>query len=195
MKPFAIKHPSRRVLLAALAGTLSLWGSSAWAAFPDKPIRFIVPFAAGSGTDVVARILANVLEPSVGVPVVVDNKPGAGAMLGAKMLSKGFPDGYTVGMTSSATHSASPYLYAHVPFDPVKGFVHVTNMVGAPFVLAVADNFERDFAEFKAKAKSCKLSYGYGSSTSQVAASTFATLSNIEALPVPLRASRPQSRI
>jgi tripartite-type tricarboxylate transporter receptor subunit TctC len=180
------------LLASALVGLGTLVGSSAWAAFPDKPVKFLVPFAAGSGTDVAARILAVALEPSLGVPVVVENRPGAGGMLGSEMLSKAAPDGYTVGITSSATHSASPYLYSVVPYDPLKGFVHVTNMVGSPMMLVVADGFASDFAEFNAKAKSGKLTFGYGSSTSQVAAGTFAALDKIDALPVPYK-GQPQA--
>jgi len=182
----------RRAFLTALAGAAALGGSPAWAAFPEKPVRFIVPFGAGSGTDMVARILSPLLEASLGVPVVVENRPGAGGMLGSDMLSKAAPDGYTVGITSSATHSASPFLYASVPYDPIKGFVHITNVVGSPMVLVVQDGFATDFADFRAKARLGTLSYGYGSSTSQVAAGTFAGLAKIEALSVPYK-SQPQA--
>lgn len=169
-----------------------LFGHSALAVFPERPIRFIVPFSAGSGTDVTARIIVTALEPSLGVPIVVENRPGAGGILGTELLSRALPDGYTVGMTSSATHSASPFLYSSVPYDPITSFVHVTNMLSSPMMLAVVDGFANDLATFITKAKPGELTFGYGSSTSQVAAETFAKLSKIKVLPIPYK-SQPQA--
>lgn len=103
-------------------------------AYPTKPIRLVVPFGPGGFTDVVARILGQKLGESLGQGVVIENKPGAGSMIGTDFVAKAAPDGHTLVIVSS-THVISPWIYKNVPYDPIKGFVPVTKLVDSPYVL------------------------------------------------------------
>lgn len=107
-----------------LIGTTALVSASANArgdvAWPTKPIRAIVPFAPGGGVDVVARILCGRLEAMLGQPLVIENKGGAGSILGTEVLAKAAPDGYTIGFTTVASHTINPMLYRKLPYDPDK---------------------------------------------------------------------------
>lgn len=105
-------------------------------AYPVKPLRMIVPNSPGSATDTVARIIALRLAPRLGQPVLVENRGGAGGMIGSDIVAKAAPDGYTIGLVSG-THTVNPSLYAKMPFDPVKDFAPVTMLATAPFVLMV----------------------------------------------------------
>lgn len=127
-------RPTRRRLLCALALALpaSLVQAQAW---PSKPIRIVVPFAAGGTTDILARALAPELQRALGQPVVVDNKPGAGGNLGAAEVAKSPPDGYTMLMGTVGTHGINAALYPKLPYDPIKDFVPVTLVAGVPNVL------------------------------------------------------------
>ncbi|MGA0612079.1 tripartite tricarboxylate transporter substrate binding protein [Caldimonas sp. KR1-144] len=127
-------RPTRRQLICALALALP----AAWAqaqAWPAKPIRIVVPFAAGGTTDILARALAPELQKALGQPVVVDNKPGAGGNLGAAEVAKSPADGYTLLMGTVGTHGINAALYPKLPYDPVKDFVPVTLVAGVPNVL------------------------------------------------------------
>jgi len=125
---------NRRRLLCALALALP----AAWAnaqAWPAKPIRIVVPFAAGGTTDILARALAPELQKALGQPVIVDNKPGAGGNLGAAEVAKSAPDGYTLLMGTVGTHGINAALYPKMPYDPIKDFVPVSLVAGVPNVL------------------------------------------------------------
>ena len=125
---------SRRSLMLALAAAAA---TPAFAQrFPDKPIRLVVPFAVGGGTDILARDLAPRLAEALGQPVVVENKGGAGGNLGADAVAKATPDGYTI-LFGSNTLSINAALYEKLPFDPVKSFVPVGTVATAPLVLVV----------------------------------------------------------
>ena len=131
------RHPTRRqVLLAAaapaLAPTLSL--AQAW---PAKPVRIVVPFAAGGTTDILARALAPELQRAFGQPFVVDNKPGAGGNSGAAEVAKAAPDGYTLLMGTVGTQAINPSLYPKMPYDAAKDFVPVTLVAGVPNVVVM----------------------------------------------------------
>ena len=133
----SIKLPThgiiRRSMLAILATFASLVCASAALAqgYPNKPIRFIVPYPPGGGTDVVARMLATKMSQSMGQSVVIDNKPGASTLLGTDMLAKAPPDGYTIGLYTTF----DPIFFPKLPFDPVKDFEPVTQLVAVPLVL------------------------------------------------------------
>ncbi|MCH1995480.1 tripartite tricarboxylate transporter substrate binding protein, partial [Achromobacter xylosoxidans] len=115
----------RRVLLggaAALAATLTL-GAPALAQttdFPTKPLRFVVPYPPGGPLDTMARMLAEKVRGSLGQPVVVENRSGAGGNIGADLVAKAPADGYTLVMGAVATHAINPWLFANLPYDPVK---------------------------------------------------------------------------
>ena len=106
-------------------------------AWPDKPVRIVVPFAAGGATDVVARLLGQRLSQDWKQPVIVDNRPGAGGNIGADVVAKSAPDGYTLLLASPAEVAINPFLYAQMPFDPEKDLLPVSKVASAPLVLVV----------------------------------------------------------
>jgi tripartite-type tricarboxylate transporter receptor subunit TctC len=132
---------SRRAWLAAAASALlpalAPGLVHAQAAWPTKPVRIVVPFAAGGTTDILARALAPELQRVFGQPFVVDNKPGAGGNLGAADVAKATPDGHTLLMGTVGTHGINQSLYPKLPYDPVKDFVPVTLVAGVPNVLVL----------------------------------------------------------
>jgi tripartite-type tricarboxylate transporter receptor subunit TctC len=136
-------QPNRRHLVrAALCITLALPAlaplpAAAQAAWPGKPVRFVVPFAAGGTTDILARSLAPELQKAFGQPFVVDNKPGAGGNTAAAEVAKAQPDGYTMLMGTVGTHAINAALYPKLPFDPVKDYAPVTLVAGVPNVLVL----------------------------------------------------------
>jgi len=130
----------RRHLLAAAAATaLPLLPTFARAqgTWPTKPVRIVVPFAAGGTTDILARAIAPELQRAFGQPFVVDNKPGAGGNSGAAEVAKSPPDGYTLLMGTVGTHAINPSLYPKMPYDHVKDFVPITLVAGVPNVLVM----------------------------------------------------------
>ena len=113
--------------MVVLAGTLAAAAENAWAQnWPSKPIRYIVPFAPGGTTDILARTIGEKLSVALGQPVVVENKAGAGGGLGADFTAKAAPDGYTIMGGTISTHAINASLYTNLPYDPVKDFVAVT---------------------------------------------------------------------
>jgi tripartite-type tricarboxylate transporter receptor subunit TctC len=131
-------------------------------AYPSKPIRFIIPYAVGGGTDILGRIVAQRLTERLGQQVLVDNRPGGGSILGSGILAQSNPDGYTM-MTANIAHGANPYLHKTLPYDTVKDFVPVTLMAVLPSVLAIHPSVPaRSVSEFiaYARANPGKLSYG-----------------------------------
>lgn len=113
-----------------------LAGAASAADYPDHPIRFIVPQAAGSATDNVARILASVIGPELGQPVIVDDRPGGALTLGLDLVAKSAPDGYTI-LVASSSFVVNPSLYARNPYDPFKDFAPITLAAASPNVIAV----------------------------------------------------------
>src|SRR5690348_9684086 len=105
--------------------------------YPSKPIHFVAPYPPGGPLDTVARLLARKVSESVGQPVIVENKPGAGGNIGAEFVAKSAPDGYTILMGAVATHAINPTLYSHIPYDPVKDFAPITQVASTPNVLVV----------------------------------------------------------
>lgn len=129
-------HLHRRHLLGLLTGLLPL-AAGAQGAWPGKPVRIVVPFAAGGTTDILARALAPELQRAFGQPFVVDNKPGAGGNSGAAEVAKAPGDGTTLLMGTVGTHAINPALYPKMPYDHVKDFVPVTLVAGVPNVLVM----------------------------------------------------------
>ncbi len=132
---------SRRQLMrsgAAAAAALAFAGSAiAQTAYPNRPIRLIVPFAAGGSTDLSARLVAEFAGRELGQPIVVENKGGAGGSVGMEQVAKSDPDGYTIGMATVSTHGSNPAVYPKLKYDPIKDFAPVTNVVAIPSVFAV----------------------------------------------------------
>jgi tripartite-type tricarboxylate transporter receptor subunit TctC len=136
-------------------------------AYPSKPIRIVVPYAAGGGIDVISRLVGEKLSQRLGQPVVIDNRPGGGTLLGAEQVAKSAPDGYTLMVTTDATMTINPYLYVKLPYDPVKDFAPITQMVFLNQLLlenpAVPAKNLKELIAY-AKANPGKLNYGsYGS--------------------------------
>ena len=127
----------KRPILAALAALACLAADPARAAWPEKPVRIVVPFAPGGATDVVARALGQRLSVVWKQQVIVENKPGAGGNIGADAVAKAAPDGYTLLLASPAEVAINAYLYAKMPFDPAKDLVPVSKAASAPLVLVV----------------------------------------------------------
>ena len=139
MRQTAMIAAALAAIMTAIAPTHTLAqasGASAATAYPNKPVRLIVPFAPGGFTDVVARILGQKLQAAMGQPFVIENKPGAGSTIGTDFVAKSAPDGYTLVMVSS-THAISPWIYKTMPYDPIKSFTVVGKLVDSAYVLLV----------------------------------------------------------
>ncbi len=180
-----------RATLAACA--LAIGATAALAqAYPSAPVTLVVPFAAGSGTDSVARAVASGLAARLKQPVVVDNKPGANAQVAAQFVAKAKPDGYTLFMTTNTSHSANPALYKNLKYDPIKDFTPVARVGELPFALAVHPALPvKTLAELLdyARANPGKLSYATPNSTSLVAMESIKHIARIDVLGVPYKSS------
>ena len=171
---------------------LALGAACAHAQYPDRAITFVVPFAAGSATDQLARALGTEVTRITKQPVVVDDKPGASGFIGAEVVKKAAPDGYTVFITTNTTHAANEHLYKKLPYDPVKDFAPVTALgKGGQIMIVNLDVPAQSVAEFiaLAKAKPGKISFGSGSSSSRVAGELFQQMAGIELLHVPYKSN------
>ena len=154
---------SRRALIntAALAAAASLAPRLARAAYPERPIRLIVPFVPGGAVDAVGRLLGNAMTAHLGQPVVIENRGGAGGVIGMETSAHAAPDGYTM-MVSHSGFAAMPGLYRKLPFDPVRDFAGIITAVSGIYVLVANPNAPfKSVAELitYAKANPGKLSY------------------------------------
>ncbi|MCC6193446.1 MAG: tripartite tricarboxylate transporter substrate binding protein [Burkholderiales bacterium] len=180
-----IKHITLAIAAAALCG-------AAHAEYPDKQFTFVVPFAAGSATDQLARSLGQEVTRITKQNVIVDNKPGASGFIGAEAAKKAAPDGYTVFITTNTTHAANEHLFKKIPYDPVKDYLPVTGLGKGGQIMIVNLNVPaKSVAEFIAFAKSKpgKVSFGSGSSSSRVAGEMFQQLAGVELLHVPYKSN------
>ncbi len=180
--------------VALLSCVFGITASAALAqAYPNKPIKLIVPFAPGGFTDVVARILGQKLSISLGQPFVIENKAGAGSTIGTDFVAKAAPDGYTLVMVST-THVISPAIYAKLPYDPIKSFTPVGKLVDSAYVLMVNPkvpvNSVADYIAL-AKAQPDKIHYassGNGSSQ-HLMGGMFAAMTGTKLIHVPYKGS------
>jgi len=124
-------------VIVALVVALTTSSATAGDSFPLRPVRLVVPFTAGSASDILARSISQRLSMRWGQPVVVDNRPGAGGTIGSALVAKARPDGYTL-VVVSAGHIANPALYPTLPYDTLKDFRGVTPLANLPSVLTVA---------------------------------------------------------
>jgi tripartite-type tricarboxylate transporter receptor subunit TctC len=161
-------------------------------AYPNKPITLVIPFAAGSGTDFVARTVAQKLSERLKQPVVVDNKAGASAQIAAQFVAKAAPDGYTLFMTTNTSHSANPWMFKTLNYDPIKDFTPIVRVGELPFALAINPkipaNTLQEFIDY-AKKTPGKLAYATPNSTSLVAMETIKNIAGLDIVAVPYKAS------
>lgn len=155
---------TRRFWLVALAA-LALPGAAQAQAYPGRPIRMVVPYAAGGAADITARVIAKEMARSLGVPVVVDNRGGANGNIGTDAVAKAAPDGYTVLFTASGPIVANHALYARLPYDPLKDLLPVSQATSYQYALVVASASPvRSVAQLVEHAKAAPGSASYGSS-------------------------------
>jgi tripartite-type tricarboxylate transporter receptor subunit TctC len=148
--------------LVAAALALASAAAVAQSAFPSKPIRFIVPFPAGGATDTITRVIAQKVAAELGQPVIVENRPGAGGAIGSETVAKSAPDGYTILMATTSTHSIGPALNPKTPYNVERDFAPVSQVAAATNVLLVAPNLGVDSVKALvalAKAKPGQLNY------------------------------------
>lgn len=185
----------RRALLGS-ASLAALATPLAAQSYPTRPIRFIVPFAAGAGVlDIMARLVGQHLGASLGQQVTIDNRPGAGGNVGAEVAAKATPDGYTMLMGAVAL-VVSPFLYARLPFDPLTDLVPVTQVNSAPLMLVVHPSLPvKSVAELiaYAKARPGQLNYGSGGvgATPFLATELFKSMAGVDVVHVPYKGGAP----
>lgn len=186
----------RRTLLsslAACAATAMLAPlAHAQADYPNRPLRLIVPFGAGGSTDMVARLLADKMGQVLGKAVVVENRGGAGGAIGADAIAKAAPDGYTIGMATVSTHGANPAIVTKLPYDALKDFAPITNVMAVPSVFVVHNSVPaKNMQEFIALAKANPGKYTFASpgtgSLGHANIENFMNLSGINLLHIPYK--------
>ena len=189
---------NRRILfaLAALAAATSLSMNTLAQTWPAKPVRIIVPYPPGGGNDNLARIFAQKLSEQLGQPFVVENRPGAGTLIGSEAAAKAPADGYTLLLSSIVTHALAPALYPKVPYDPIKDFVPITTLAIAPTVLIVNKDFHADSVKgLIALAKGAPGKYTFASggngTTPHISGEIFESMTGTDFLHVPYKGGGP----
>lgn len=181
--------------IAALALGLS-FGPAAAQTYPDRPIRLVVPFAAGGSTDIVARIIAAKMSEILKQQIVVENRAGAGGNAGAAAVARAAPDGYTVLMGTVATHAINPVLYTKMPYDPVKDFAPVSLLVNVPNVVVVHPSLNvKTVGELIALLKANPDKYEYASSgigtPLHLSGALFESMAGVKMVHVPYKGAGP----
>ncbi|MBX9699964.1 MAG: tripartite tricarboxylate transporter substrate binding protein, partial [Acetobacteraceae bacterium] len=182
----------RPLLLATLAAPAVARGQPSW---PERPIRWIVNFPPGGAADILSRALAEQIGGGLGQPIVVENRPGAGGMVGSDVVAKARGDAHLVMMSNAASHGIGPVLYRSVPYDPLVDFIHVALVGNFPSVLCVGEAVPaRTLAEFVALARDRGgLAYGSGGNgtMNHLTGALFARAAGIALTHVPYRGSAP----
>jgi len=186
--------------LAGIASFVSLPSIVAAQSWPERPIRYVVPYPPGGPLDLVARALAEKLDAALGQRVFVENKPGAGGNIGADLVAKAQPDGYTIVMGAVATHAINPYLYAKMPYDANADFAPITRIASVPNVLVMNPetaaklgvNGVADLVAY-AKRNPGKLNYASGSngSAGHLAGELLESMAGIAAVHIPYKGASP----
>jgi tripartite-type tricarboxylate transporter receptor subunit TctC len=162
--------------------------------WPDRPIRLIVPFPAGSSTDIIARIIGQKLGGSLGQQIVIENRAGASGNIGADAVAKAAPDGYTIGIATASTHAVAVSLGANLPYDPIKDFAPVAMLGSQPYVLVLYPGVPaRSLTQLIALAKAKPDTLNYGSagvaSLAHLATALLASMAGISITHVPYKSS------
>lgn len=193
-----MKSIARFGLIAGLCAAL-LAGAAGGAlaqTYPQKPIRFIIPVGPGGPTDIIARIVSQKLTASLGQPVVIDNRPGAGGLIGTELAAKAPPDGYTMLMGHIGTFGTNPSLYTKLPYDPIKDFVPVTVLARLTNILMVHPSVPaKSVKELIALAKSKPGQLNYASSgngsSQHLFMELFKTMAGVDMVHIPYKGSAP----
>jgi tripartite-type tricarboxylate transporter receptor subunit TctC len=183
----------RVALLRLCASTFCVLGATASAQdYPNKPVNIVVGFGPGSGTDIVARIIAEELKTAFKQPFVVLNRPGATAAIAAEQVAAAAPDGYTLFITSNSSHSVNPHLYKSLRYDPKKDFTPIGRIADFPFTLVVDSNLPvttpQELVAY-VRARPGKVSYAYGNTPGQVAGAALNKLLDLNMTGVPYKSS------
>lgn len=183
----------RKFIQGILLAAVLISVANADAAYPDKPIKLIVPFGPGGFTDVVARVISVKLTAAIGQQVVVENKPGAGSTIGTDYVAKSTPDGYTLLLVSTA-HVISPSVYGKVPYDPIKDFTPISKLADSAYILVVNSKVPaKNVSEFIALAKASPDSIRYASSgnggNQHLMGGLFASMTGVKMQHVPYKSS------
>lgn len=190
MKPFNF-FKALGLSLGLSLGLATAAGTAAAQGYPVKPVRLVVPFPAGSATDLAARVVGQQLSSALGQPFVVDNKPGAGGSIAAMEVVRAAPDGYTLLFSSNSAIASNVALLKKIPYDPNKDFSPVTSIGETALVLMVKSTSSpktvQELIAYVKQRPAGKVSAGYGSSTSQVSISILNKLAGLDTLPVPYK--------
>jgi len=186
----------KRIIASLAVFIASCAPAAALAQYPAKPIRLIVPFAAGGGNDSVARLVGKHLSDSLGQQLVIDNRPGAGGVLGAELAARATPDGYTLFLGGVGSHAVNPNLNDSLPYDPIRDFAPVALLAQAPLVLVVHPSVPAESIKaFVALARSRPGQLNYASngngSSSHLAAVMFDSMTGVDMVHVPYKGLSP----
>ncbi len=187
-----------RLALTGLAALLSLTtAAAAQDKYPARAVKLIVPFAPGGQTDITARLISNHISQTIGQPLIIENRSGAGGSLGSELASKAAPDGYTLLLGTSSTHSTNPWIYPKIAYHPVNSFTAIAHVTVAPMALAVHQSqpFKTvgELAAF-AKANPGKLNYGSSGvgSLNHIMGALFNKWAGVETIHVPYAGAGPE---
>lgn len=188
-----IRHFMRAVLASAIAAV----SSSAFAqAYPNKPVRLMVPFPPGGSVDIVARIVAQKLSERLGQQVVIENRGGGGGVVGTAVVAKAAPDGYTLVMGSNSTHVVAPLVYRKLDYDPVKDFAPVSLVASTPYLLVInpnvkANNLKELLELFRAQPGKLNYASAGTGSTTQLAMEMLKSAAKVFVLHIPYKGNGP----
>ena len=178
--------------ICAIGSALSIAPATAQDSYPSRPVRIIIGFGPASGTDIIARFLAEELRQTFNQPFVVENRPGASAQIAATAVKAAAPDGHTLFITSNSSHSVNPHIFKKLPYDPIADFTPIGGIAYFPFVLAVDPRLPikspQDLVDW-ARANKGKVNYAYGTPAVQIPAEALNRLMKLEALGVPYKSS------
>ncbi len=196
MKRFLPGKFANLFIATALSGFFCAAAMAQQSVWPTRPIRMVIPFGAGGGTDVIGRLLAQKLTERLGQTVVVENRPGAGGSLGTSEVARAPADGYTLLLGSSSTHGINPGMYAKLPYDPIKDFEPVALIATNLFVMSVPkDSPVKTVSDLVKLSQSAPGKYDYASSgngtTSHLAAALFVSMSGAQLTHIPYKSNVP----
>jgi tripartite-type tricarboxylate transporter receptor subunit TctC len=180
------------LLSAAVACMALTQPAPAQEAYPNKPVKIVIGFGPGSGTDILARMIAEEFRIALNQPFIVENKPGAAAQIAASAVATAPADGYTLFLTSNSSHSVNPHIFKKLPYDPIADFTPIGGLATFPFILAVnasvPSKTPQEFVEY-ARANKGKMFYAYGTPTVQIPAEALNRLEKLGASGVPYKSS------